>query len=542
MNIDLSDIESGDGSNGIIVTGAQAGDYSGLAISSAGDINGDGFDDFVIGAYGEDTTDTDAGASYLVYGGTGLVNLSLADIEGGDGSQGFVIYGAELDDFSGYTVSAAGDVNNDGYDDFLIGARGEDTGGGEAGATYLIYGGSGLSDINLADIESGGGADGIAIYGNDASDEAGRALAAAGDVNGDGYDDFIVGSYGEDTGGSAAGATYVLFGGAGLTNFDLQQVELGIGGHGIMIYGGEANDFSGYSVSSAGDLNGDGYDDILIGAYGEDSGGGASGAYYVVYGAASLVNIDLTAMEAADGSKGYFAVGAEVGDKAGYSVSSAGDVNGDGYDDLVVGALYEDTGGLSAGASYVIYGGDNTGDVIEGTVGDDALVADGGAGAGDSLVGGLGDDTLTSDGGGDVLYGGYGDDTFIIDTTDFFRLEGGGGADSLRLDGTDLDLTAINNNNLSGLETVDLATDGGANALTLDIMDLIDMTDSDDRLVVMGDGSDSLTFAASAILAVTDVIGTENIDGQDYDVYTFSNGDGDVVGTLLVDQDMSVTI
>ncbi|MCK6519752.1 integrin alpha, partial [Myxococcota bacterium] len=156
----------------------------------------------------------------------------------------------------------------------------------------------------------------------------------------DGYGDLLIGAYYDDTGGDRAGATYLVLGPVSGTASLATAAKL---------YGEEPSDFAGRSGSGAGDVNGDGYDDLLIGALYEDTGGDAAGAAYLVLGPATGVG-DLAGAEAK-------LIGESVGDIAGRSVAGAGDVNGDGYDDLLIGAQWSDVGGEDSGAAYLVLGG-----------------------------------------------------------------------------------------------------------------------------------------------------------------------------------------
>ncbi|MDA9553671.1 hypothetical protein N9R64_04110, partial [Emcibacteraceae bacterium] len=176
------------------------------------------------------------------------------------------------------------------------------------------------------------------------------------------------------------------------------------------------NDISGKSVSSAGDINGDGYDDLIIGAPYSDPNGGSSGSSYVVFGGAANMGatVDLSDL---DGTNGFRLDGVTAEIASGGSVSSAGDVNGDGYDDLIIGAWAADTNGSNSGSSYVVYGGAKWGASAQaGTVGDDTVTGTTGA---ETLIGGEGNDTLSGLSGDDILKGGSGTDS----------LDGGAGAD-----------------------------------------------------------------------------------------------------------------
>jgi hypothetical protein len=327
----------------VTFTGKAAGDYSGISVSSAGDVNGDGYDDILIGAYKADVgTETDAGETYLVYGDAGLTgSIGLASADA-------TFTGKAAGDWSGLSVSGAGDVNGDGYDDILIGAYYADVGTETAaGETYLIYGSANLSGIKTLDSTDGDSVPSATFTGKAATDYSGRSVSGAGDVNGDGYDDILIGAYSANVGTETnAGETYLIFGGTSLTG------TIGLASAVVTFTGKAASDYSGSSVSGAGDVNGDGYDDILIGAYWADVGTATkAGETYLVYGSASLTGtIGLASADVTFTGKAAI-------DYSGVSVSGAGDVNGDGYDDILIGAWQADVGtATDAGETYLIYG------------------------------------------------------------------------------------------------------------------------------------------------------------------------------------------
>lgn len=353
--IDLANL----GSGGITILGANAHDHSGT-VSSAGDINGDGFDDLIIGApvasaLGD--AKPRAGESYVIFGSASLpATIDLSSL----GSLGTIFYGVNSFDTSGTSISGAGDVNGDGFDDLIIGADEADALNNTkslAGESYVIFGAASLpATIDLVNLGSAG----ITIFGADTGDKSGASVKKAGDVNGDGFDDLVIGATeadGANNAKSLAGDSYVIFGSASLpATIDL--ANLGVGG--ITIHGVDNIDRSGTSVSAAGDINGDGIDDLIVGAAGGASISNArasAGESYVIFGSPSLPTI----LELANlGSAGITIFGAETFDRSGTSVSSAGDVNGDGFDDILIGASGGDGAAnakTAAGESYIIFGG-----------------------------------------------------------------------------------------------------------------------------------------------------------------------------------------
>ena len=346
------DLSSLNGTNGFSVAGIDDSDNSGRSVSGIGDFNGDGVEDFLIGAYTADPGGAgNAGEAYIVFGTTNMMGSSF-DLSGLNGSNGFVVTGATANDRLGAVVSAAGDVNGDGFDDVLLGALGVSVGGAsEAGAGYVLFGSSSGFSSNLS-VSTLNGTNGFAVTGNDANDTAGRYVSGAGDINGDGYDDVIIGADQADPHGkSSAGEAYVVFGASGGFSAEIAGSDLD-GTNGFVLNGVASNDRFGWSVSSAGDVNNDGIDDLVASAYAADRPGYSNaGESYVVFGTTDGFNASLDLSDI-NGSNGFVIKIEEGGARLGWSISSAGDINDDGVDDLVIGA--PNSG--SNGAAYVIYG------------------------------------------------------------------------------------------------------------------------------------------------------------------------------------------
>ena len=515
-----------DGTNGFILNGIDRSDSSGASVSSAGDVNGDGYDDLIIGAWAADPNGvSQAGETYIVYGGANAPGTGgVLDLGALDGSNGFILAGIDQDDFSGSSVSSAGDVNGDGYDDLIIGAwLAAPNGDSFAGETYLVYGGANAPGtggrFNLSALD---GTNGFILNGIDADDRSGYSVSSAGDVNGDGYNDLIIGAFEADPNGdNGAGETYIVYGGANAPGtggrFNLSTLD---GTNGFILNGIDTYDGSGISVSSAGDVNGDGYDDLIIGANSADPNGFRSGETYLVYGGASAPGtggvLDLSAL---DGSNGFTLTGIDAGDDSGRSVSSAGDVNGDGYDDLIIGAREADPNEDSnAGETYVVYGG---------ATGTESLVpvtASGTAAAADNFTGNAGADSFTDIATNDVVRGGAGDDTISVTALDFAAIDGGTGQDRLILDGAglSLDLTGAGHAGVDSVEILDLSGTGG-NTLVLDALAVFDLTEEREggvaSLDVLGDADDRVDLGGSSF-ALT---GTVTEDGTTYNVYRDGN-------------------
>ena len=191
----------------------------------------------------------------MVYGGRAPDTEGVLDLSALDGSNGFILKGIDANDLSGFSVSSAGDVNGDGYDDLIIGARYADPNGESSGETYVVYGGiSAPGTAGVLALSALNGANGFILNGIDQSDRSGISVSSAGDVNGDGYDDLIIGASSADpNGNSEAGETYLIYGGASApgTNGVLALSALN-GTNGFILNGIDAGDFFGRSVSSAG--------------------------------------------------------------------------------------------------------------------------------------------------------------------------------------------------------------------------------------------------------------------------------------------------
>ncbi len=401
-----------------------------------------------------------------------------------------VINGIDVSDNMGESVSNAGDINGDGYDDVIIGARSAEP--GNSGEAYVLFGKAGGlgSTVNTSDLATGGGNAGFLVTTTTPGQKLG-SVSSLGDINGDGYDDIVIGANAAYANGGDSGAAYVIYGKS--TGFDqvidADTLASGNGSTGFRIQGPSANAFAGYSVTSAGDINGDGLDDILFDAAGANSNAGET---YVIFGSNSGFGADFST-ETMSADQGFKLSGIAVGDRLGSSVSSAGDINGDGFDDLMVGAKDVVASGSSYngnGATYIIYGRDFFADV-------DST----GTSNADTLVGTSGADQIDGGGGADVINAGAGKDRVTISDANFKELDGGGNQDTLILEGAfNLDLTALSNGAITGFEHIDM-DNTLANTLDLDFGSVLDIGEAIDQilgeadaLVISGDTNDTVNL------------------------------------------------
>ncbi|MCB1583538.1 MAG: FG-GAP repeat protein [Xanthomonadales bacterium] len=344
------------GDNGFLILQAGPFDRAGRAVSGAGDINGDGFDDIIIGAYKASPNGNQyAGSSHVIFG-TDKGFPNPFELSGINALNGITINGISANDKLGFSVSSAGDVNGDGIDDVIVGApETEFNGDSWVGSVYVIFGSdSGLANpFNMSTLN---GQNGFAIHGIDASDRTGDSVSSAGDVNGDGIDDLLIGaSIGGD---NSTGVAYVIYGTElGFPHpFELSSINAL---NGFTLVGIENSDQFGRSVRKAGDVNGDGIDDLILGAWSASPNGiNDAGSSYVVYGSQSLMPNPFN-LASLDGRNGFSINGINEGDFSGFAVSGAGDVNGDGLDDVIIGAWRADPNGIeNAGSSYLLFGDD----------------------------------------------------------------------------------------------------------------------------------------------------------------------------------------
>ncbi len=343
----------------------QASASMGRSVAAAGDVNGDGYSDVIVGAMQYDNGSADEGAAFVYHGSaSGITTTIQTQLECNQVNARY----------SG-SVSSAGDVNGDGYSDVIVGAEYFDNGNANEGAAFVYHGSaSGITTTIQTQLEC-----------NLDNAQLGLSVAAAGDVNGDGYSDVIAGAWNYNNGQSQEGAFFVYHGsGSGITTTVQSSLE-----------GNQIGAEMGYSVASAGDVNGDGYSDIIVGAQSYDNGSTNEGVVFVFYGSASGINTSVFTQLECNQSFANF----------GHSVKSAGDVNGDGYSDIIVGAHVYDDGNTDEGAAFVYHGGPDGLSATFVNTPDDANQSSAYFG---NCVASAGD--VNADGYSDVIIGAYGYD------------------------------------------------------------------------------------------------------------------------------------
>ena len=377
-NIDLSVTDTTSAhyfssSRGFSILGRSSNDQLGYSVASAGDVDNDGYDDVIAGAFRADPGGRlTAGEAYIIYGNTTLSNIDLAETDTAattyfSSSKGFSVLGNRATDQLGVSVSGAGDINNDDYNDIVIGANTANFGTGEA---YVVYGNTTLSDIDLSETDTTSATyfssdKGFRVIG-ESDTELGVSVSEAGDVNNDGFDDVIIGTtFG---GQNSEGAAYIIYGNTTLSTINLRETDRNSPSYfgsdrGFSVVGNSVGSQLGISVNSEGDLNNDGYADVIVGAHLAAPGGRSNaGEAYVIYGNATLSNIDLSETDTTSAtyfssSRGFSILGESSNDELGMSVGGVGDIDNDGFNDIIIGASTADPGGRSdAGEAHIIRG------------------------------------------------------------------------------------------------------------------------------------------------------------------------------------------
>ncbi len=322
----------------IILEGAP-GEQFGWSVAGVGDVNGDGCSDIIVGANKHDSPFTESGAAYIYFGsGTSPCPPNI------NPSPDVTLTGVGTNEEFGYSVSGAGDINQDGFSDFLVGALNNIL--TTPGSAYLFFGSASLSSTDASQAN-------ITFTGQTNGDRFGIGVSGGGDFDGDNIPDLVIGADFAYISSSDGGAAYVYFG-SGLSGLsgDLTVIDAD-----VVFDGKSANDQFGWSVGVLNDMNGDNFDDLVVGTPVPNL---ETGAAYVFFGGAGFIsknamNADLTIL------------GESSGDEFGWAVADAGDLNVDGFTDLIVGATQSAT---DRGIAYVFYGSAVLGAVINASTAD----------------------------------------------------------------------------------------------------------------------------------------------------------------------------
>jgi len=346
------DLAALNGSNGMRINGVVSSQRLGGLVAGGGDINGDGYFDLLLTGPNFAVTATNPGQAYVIYGNNVLP--ASFDLKTLDGSNGFAVCSTEATTLSLGTGAAIGDVNGDSFADVVLGAPGASPDNkSSAGSVFVVYGKAEFpAQVNINTLD---GSYGFAIHNTVIGGKAGGSLSfvSGADFNGDGRADLVIGAPGASNATQTIGHGYVVFGAASFpASFILTSLN---GTNGMALTSPAAGDVLGYSVAGLYDMNGDGLGEVVFGAPGADYGAGDAGGAYVVYGRRGGLPADF-ALASLDGNNGFRVQGVAASDSAGKAVGRAGDLNRDGFADLLVGAPEVDLNASQAdGRAYAIF-------------------------------------------------------------------------------------------------------------------------------------------------------------------------------------------
>ncbi len=305
----------------VVLHGEAYLDVPSSSLAAVGDVDGDGWDDILVGAWGDDNNGSASGSVYLVRGPV-TASMALADAQAR-------FEGESTGDYAGYSVAGAGDQDGDGLGDIAIGAMNLDTGGSNAGGVYVI-GGLVTGAVSLAE-------EAHLLWCTEAGGGVGWTIDGGHDLTGNGWPDLVMGSYTSDKVTTNGGTVYVVQGPV-TASASLDEAYL--------LLQGEYGDLEGYSVAIGGDVDGDGYRELLVGAPEDDIEFTNTGSLLVYQGP----------LDAGYGEPDTEIYGETDYDRLGYWVADGGDIDGDGYDDLLGGGIYADFIRYNAGVVYVVPG------------------------------------------------------------------------------------------------------------------------------------------------------------------------------------------
>ena len=451
-----------DGIDGFVINGSSEAGYAGRSVSSAGDFNGDGFDDLIVSEHYD-------GGAHVIFGRRDFeAAVELSSI---DSTREFQIYGGGA--LTGYEVTGVGDFNGDGLADVVFEAsfRPSST---NSGVVFVVFGQTDPAErILLNELD---GADGFRVAGSGMWQKLGRWADSAGDVNADGIDDLVLSS------GRGISQPFedaiVIFGTTSAMPPVLSDTDLD-GSNGFVVTAASESEYW-YSVEGVGDFDGDGLADFA--AQGEIIFGTDTGFPMEAGGVLADSADSVTLNGSCD------AVPSNVNR---LHVVAAGDFNGDGFDDM---AISDSLDYATTGSIYIVFGRPPNDDFRSGQTreGNDAVtVLRTSDFAVDVLVGGQGDDTLNSDSGPDVLYGGEGDDLLIHEDLAFRRISGGSGFDTVDFSqvSSPIDLTTIPDSRLTDIEAIDLSDDR-PDTLVVNRLEVLNLSSTSNTVRVFKDADD----------------------------------------------------